>query len=314
MRRALAVVLLFVLILLGLVACGATMVQDTPMPAYGLIAATPQGTMDPSTLESVLTQQKNNADYQAAATSEVLRIQAQSTLNSANATLGALQTQEQVDANYIAAQIAATAEIVRANAQATLNSAWSTQYAALTMDAIRQTQAQNDQQVIQLARTQTAQAVILEQTNNNLIAGTQTAIANTIATQTQAAAATSQWYTDQARQRNEQWQTPINFLWMCCLPLFIVLAAGLALWGFWRWLKIRQANQRILDRPVAPLPIIDAEAPEHNHDDSNPLLESDIGDDRNQIARMDDQVRGWLDEIKQKLLKREKDQDDNQDN
>ena len=312
MRRALAIVLVFVLTALILVACG-SMVQDTPVPAYVMVAGTPVGTIDPATLAGMLTQEKDNADYQAAATAEVMRANAQATLNSANATLGAVQTQEQNDANFIAAQIAATAEIVRANAQATLNSAWSTQYAALTMDAIQQTQVQYDRQVIQFAGTQTAQAISTQQNKNDLASGTQTAIANTIATQTQSAAATSQWYTDQARQRNEQWQTPITFLWMCCFPIFCVLLAGLVLWGLWRWLGIRQANQRILENPVAPPQIIDAQVIEHHHDDSAPYLESDIVDDRNQTAGMDDQVRGWLDEIKRKLLKREKDKDDNSD-
>ena len=60
-----------------------------------------------------------------------MRANAQATLNSVNATLSAAQTQEQNNANIIAAQVAATAEIVRANAQATLNSAGSTQSAAL---------------------------------------------------------------------------------------------------------------------------------------------------------------------------------------
>ena len=90
-----------------------------------------------ATLAAALTQEKNNADNQAAATAEIVRANAQATLNSANATLSAAQTQDQNNANVIAAQIAATAEIVRANAQATLNSAGSTQSAALTQDAIQ---------------------------------------------------------------------------------------------------------------------------------------------------------------------------------
>lgn len=95
---------------------------------------------DQATLASALTQEKNYADIQAASTAEVMRANAQATLNSANATLSVAQTQDQNNANAIAAQIAATAEIVRANAQATLNSAGSTQSSALTQDAIRQTQ------------------------------------------------------------------------------------------------------------------------------------------------------------------------------
>ena len=132
-----------------------------------------------ATLAAALTQQKNNADNQAAATAEIVRANAQATLNSANATLSAALTQDQNNANVIAAQIAATAEIVRANAQATLNSAGSTQIAALT-------QAQYNLQVTkwQLA-TQGAEAMMTQQNKNDLAASTQTAIANNIATQTQ---------------------------------------------------------------------------------------------------------------------------------
>ncbi len=79
-----------------------------------------------ATLAVILTQEEGNADFQAAATAEILHANAQATMNSANATLGAAQTQEQNNANIIAAQIAATAEIVRANAQATLNSSQTT--------------------------------------------------------------------------------------------------------------------------------------------------------------------------------------------
>ena len=114
---------------------------------------------DQATLAAALTQDKNNADNQAAATAEIVRANAQATLNSANATLNAAQTQEQSDANIIAAQIAATAEMERANAQATLNSAGSTQNAALTQDAIQQTQMAN------LATT-SAQALAIQQNND----------------------------------------------------------------------------------------------------------------------------------------------------
>src|SRR5512134_845622 len=190
----------------------------------------------PVQIDAALTQQKNDADNQAAAAAEIGRVNAQATFNSANTTLSAVQTQQQSDANAIAAQIAATAEIARANAQATLNSAGSTQSAALTQDAIRQTQ------MADLATTG-AQAVANKQYKDELAAGTQTAVANHISTQAQVAAATSQQY---ARQREEQRQGPISFLWMWCLPMFIVLLAGLVLWGVWRRLTIQQANQRIL--------------------------------------------------------------------
>jgi hypothetical protein len=141
------------------------------------------------------------ADNQAAATAEIKRAAAQATLDSANATLSAAQTQDQNNADLIAAQIAVAAEIARANARATLDSAGSTQSAALAQDAIRQTQVQFN-----------AQMTVEQQGRIEIAATTQTAIANWIATQTRSAAATSQWYADRSRQRNEQIQGPIAFL------------------------------------------------------------------------------------------------------
>ena len=117
---------------------------------------------------------------------------------------------------------------------------------------------------------------------------------------------------DQERQRDEQRQGPIAFLWMWCLPIFIVLFAGLVIWGFWRWLKIQQANQRILENPVDRLPAPAAEAPHHHHGGLLPYLDSDIVDNGYQVTRPDDQVEQWLDEVKDKLLDSdEKDKDDN---
>lgn len=262
-----------------------------------------------ATLAVAMTQEKNNADNQAAATAEIGRANAQATLNSANATLSAALTQQQNNANVIAAQIAATAEIVRANAQATLISAGSTQSAALTQDAIYQTQ------MADLATTG-AEAMLNQQNKDDLAASTQTAVANNIATQTQAAAATSQWYADQTRQREEQRRGPISFLWMWCLPIFIVVLAGLVLWGFWRWLKIRQANQRMLENPVDRLPARAAKVIDHQQDDSPPYLERDIVDNRYQLTKPDNQVRRWLDEVKRKLRSSDKkeEEDDNTDN
>jgi hypothetical protein len=262
---------------------------------------------DQATLAAALTQEKNNADYQAAATAAILRANAQATLNSANATLGAAQTQQQYNADIIAAQIAATAEIVRANAQATLNSAGSTQSAAMTQDSIRQTQAADQ-------ATSGAQAILNRQYNDALAANTQTAVANSIATQTQAAVATSQWYADQARQRDEQRRGPITFLWMWCLPIFIVLLAILALWGFWRWLKIQQVNQGEYESPVEKLPTPVTAVIPRQQEDALPYLESDLADNRYQLSRSDDQVRRWLAEVKSKLLSSDKkDEDDDND-
>jgi hypothetical protein len=250
-----------------------------------------------ATLVVAMTQQQVNADHQAVAAAEVVRANAQATINSANAILSAVQTQQQNDANVNAAQIAATAEIVRANAQATLNSAGSTQSAALTADAIRQTQ------IADLATTG-AQVAINQQYRDELAAGTQTAIANLIATQGQLAAATSQSYVDQRRQREEQRQGPITFLWLWCLPMFIVLLAGLILWGIWRRLKIQQANQRILERPVDRLPALQVQdqVPPPPPIGSLPYLDNGIVRDSYQVTKPDDEVERWLHEIKDKLL------------
>jgi hypothetical protein len=283
----------------------------TPTPSPELLAAQAQTNVPceacaQATLVVALTQDKNNADNQAAATAEVGRMNAQATLNSANATLGAAQTQDQNSANIVAAQIAATAEIVRANAQATLFSAGSTQSAALTADAIRQTQ------MADLATTG-AQAIVNQQSSDKLAAGTQTAVADNIATQTQVAVATSQWYLDRSRQREEQRQGPIDFLWTWCLPMFILLFGGLFLWGFWRWLKIQQANQRILEQPADRLPLT-AEVIDHKHDDAQPYIESDVVEDSYPLTKPDDQVRGWIDEVKHNLRGSDKkDENDNAD-
>jgi hypothetical protein len=272
------------------------------------LASAPCEACDLATLAMALTQDRNNADNQAAATAEIVRANAQSTLNSANATLGAALTQDQNESNVVAAQIAATAEIVRANAQATVNSAGFTQSAALTQDAIRQTQMAD-------YATTGAQSVVNQQNKNDLAAGTQTAVANNIATQTQVAAATSQWYADQARQRDERRKAPIAFLWVWCFPVFLLLLAGLIIWGFWRWLRIQQNNQRILASPVERIPasvpeIIDAV----QDNDPLPHIESDIFlDNDHQLVIPDDQVRRWLDEVKRKLLRGDRKDEDNDD-
>jgi hypothetical protein len=260
-------------------------------------------------LTAAFIQQNNSIQNQAANNAEIVRANAQATLDAANATLMAAQTQDQNNANAIAAQIAATTEIERANAQATLSSAGATQSIAITQDAILQTQMAD-------VATSNAQALLIQQNQNALAAGTQTAVANNIATQTQAAAATSQWYVDQDRQRAEQRQGPIAFLWTLCLPIFLVILAGLVLWGFWRWLRIQQANQRILVNPVERLEPPPAEVVDHQPEDtSSTYFESDLTEnDPQQLTQPDDQMRRWLDEVKQKLRSNdEENKDDNTD-
>src|SRR5512135_588056 len=239
-----------VIMLLILAACG-TLPGTTTAPNDALLQSSPLATMGPAAPGETPTRRSNNVVQLAAATAEIVRANAQATLDSANATLGAAQTQDQSSANIIAAQMASTAAIEGAHAQATLVAAGSTQSAALTQDAIRQTQAADQ-------ATTGAAVVVNQQKEDQLAAGTQTAVANGVATQARSAVATSQWYTDQTRMRAEQRQASMGTLWTWGLPIFIVLLAGLALWGFWRWLRIRQAHHRIFDdlieQPQAPAP------------------------------------------------------------
>jgi hypothetical protein len=297
--------------LLTLVACVAIPVAS-PAPVVEVMLGTPVETVDQGVLIAMLTQQQNNTDLQAAATAAIVQANAQATLDSANATLDAAQTQAQNITNLIAAQVAATAVVVRANAQATVISANSTQSAAMTQDAIRQTQTEYSLQVTQVAGTQSAGAILAQQYKNDLAAGTQTAAANNIATQTQVAVATSQWYADQGRQRQDQIRNSFSFLWVWALPIFIVLIAGLVVWGFWRSLKIRQANQRILDNPVDRLPQPGVEVIDHHLDDPSMYIESKPVDKRYRLTKPVDQAGRWLEDVKHKLLRSDnKDEDDN---
>jgi hypothetical protein len=313
MRRDLRIpaILALIFVLLTLAACDGitatpSVTSNTSSDALLLPMATEPISPVPcdgcaqATLSALQTQEKSNTDAQAAATAAIVHANAQATLNAANATLNAVQTQDQNNANIVAAQLAATAQIIRANAEATLNSAVATQNAA-------QTQTQYDLQVKEMAGTQSAEAAIIQQNKNDLAAGTQTAVANIIATQTQSAIATSQVYADQARQRDEQRQGPITFLWMCCLPIFGVLLAGLILWSYWRWVKVQQ-GPRILEEPVEKLP---APVADYQQDNSSRYLESNIVDSRYHLTNPEDQVHGWVNEVKSKLASSDdKDEDD----
>lgn len=307
--RSLRLLVIFAFVLGMLVLSSCLTATATPSQAELLLQAQTAGASceacAQATLAAALTRDQNNVDSQAAATAGIVRANAQATLDSANATVGAVQTQDQNNANVVAAQIAATAEIERANAQATINAAGSTQNAAFTQDAIRQTQLAD-------LSTTSAQSILNQQNIDKLAAGTQTGIADNIATQTQIAAATSQWYLDQSRQREEQRQGPIVFLLTWCLPMFILLIGGLTVWGFWRWLRINQSNQRILERTVEILPATVVEVLPHEHEGPQSNIDSDVVDDSYPISQPDDQVRGWLDEVKRGLRGSDrKDENDN---
>jgi len=306
---AFAWVFIFIPLWLTLAACGTQ--SGTPaMPADGAGPLnTPMGTSDQAVLAAMQTQQQNNTDAQAAATAEIARINAQGTLNSANATLSAIQTQNQGDVNLAAAQMAYTAEMVHANAEATLNSAGSTQNAAMTQDSIQQTQ-------IVAVATSSAQALLDQQNKDELAAATQTAVANHISTQTQAAVVAAQWHAEEARLDEEQRRSPITFLWMWCLPAFILLfVAGLIFGGFWHWFKVQQNKQLVLEDRVDRLQAPATKVTHYQDDAGASYLESDMADGRLPRARPDDQIRRWLDEVKGKLLSSaRKEQDDKTNN
>jgi hypothetical protein len=306
-RRHLHMAVLWASIVLALAlpACG-TLPEyaSTPTPNGGPVYETPLGTNDQAALAAAPAQEIMSTNDQAVATAEIVRANAQATLNAASSTLNAARTQDQNDANVVAARIASTAELERAHAQATLVAAGSTQGAAWTQDAIRQTQSSD-------MATTGAEALVNQRNQDQLAASTQTAVANNIATQTQIAVATSQWYADQARQRDEERQVPIAFLWTWCLPVFLVLIAGLILWGLWRWLRIRQANQNIVDGLLRQLPASVTKVIDHQPDVSAPYPEGGDVDSRYQLTKPDDQVHRWLDEVKRKLRSSDqKDQDD----
>jgi hypothetical protein len=255
-------------------------------------------------------------EQNAAATAEIARLNAQATLNAANATLGAAQTLEQNNADAAAAHLAATAEFERAQALATLQAAGSTQGAAQTQDAILQTRISGQVTVL-------AAAALDQQQQDAVAAATQTAVANSIATQTRAADATSQWYDDQARQRDEQRSEPVTFLWVWCLPVFVLLFAVLVLWGFWRRLKNRQDNLHYHEEPAGHLHAATVEVPDHQHAPPVELPDhqhaappaqpgTEIIEDRYQLTTPADPVGRWIDEVKRKLLisDRKEDEDD----
>jgi hypothetical protein len=297
MRRILSFSAIWVLsfLLVTLAACG-TQPGITSAPYSAAVLDTPAfdstETSVQATLAAALTQEMNTANDQAVATAEIVRANAQATLSSANATLSAAQVQDQNNANLLAAQLAATAAVERANAQATLVSASSTQSAAQTQDAFQQTQVQD------------------QQNKDNLAAATQTAVANLIATQTQSAVATSQWYTDQSRQRDEKIQNSVALLFMWCLAILVVLIVGLGTWILWRWVRGGQNLQPIIVEPVKKLQSpVDPVNPQERFIPPG----SDIIDGSPAHTQADRQMRGWMDEIKGKLSTGGKDNDDNPD-
>jgi hypothetical protein len=231
---------------------------------------------DQETIVARMVIEQDNLEDQALATAKFVGANAQATLNSVNATLSAVQTRKENDADIVAAQIEAEAKLAKANAKATLVAAGSTQSAALTLDAIEQTREQHNLNISEDLATENAIAMGTQ----NLL------IANQIATKTQSAVETSQWYIVEANQLEKERQGPITFLWTWCLPPFIVLIACLVLWGFWRWIKLQQA------------PLI-----KDQQGNSSPILKRDRPKNHLRVTKPDYlQVSRWLDAVKKTLL------------
>jgi hypothetical protein len=197
-----------------------------------------------ATQGAAMAEQEINAialQAQAAATADILRAHALATANAASSTQGAALTQESLNASVLQAQAAATADRQRADALATYNSASSTQSSALTQAALQQALVQLHLRLTAQSATQNAGATATQQWMGARVAGTATTLARAMTNQTQSAVAIAQ-------QREEQNQGPIVFVWKWGLPIFVVVAAMLGLWGFWRWLKMQTTRPR----PVAP--------------------------------------------------------------
>jgi hypothetical protein len=300
-----------ILFLFILAACGASSSKETPSVSssgekFFLPMSSP--TVDTSsclgcaaaTLSVAQTQEKSNNEIQAAATANIIVANAQATLNSVNATANAAQVQQKNQADIVAAQITATAAVANANLQATLASSAATQNAAFTQDALQQTQ-------IVAQATSDAQATLAQQSQAMLAAGTQTTVANQFLMMTQVAVATLQWNTDQERQRQAQQEGSAIFLWTWCMPSFILMLGGLFLYGSWRWLGGKQADQRHLERPGDRLHLPRVRVIDHRPDDSEPYIEAHVSDRQSyQLTKPDDQVGKWIDEVKREISNEEK--------
>jgi hypothetical protein len=178
---------------------------------------------------------------QAAATADIQRAQALATLNAANSTQAAALTQDSQHTSQLQAAAAGTASVLAGQALATIQAAGATQGSALTQAALAQDQAQFQARLTAQAATQSAAATGTQAWMGARVAGTATILARVLAPQTQAAEASTQQAAD---QRQAQTQGPLMFLLKWGLPIFIAAAAGLGLWGFGRWLKMRTTRPR----------------------------------------------------------------------
>jgi hypothetical protein len=297
---------------------------SAPTPAETLVPTLPCEACAQAALAAALTQEKINLSAlqaQATATADILRANTLATSNAAASTQGVALTQEKVNANALQAQAAATAEILRAHTLATSNAVAATQSAAQTQEkldadvlqaqvaatadmlranTLATSSAAQTEAVLQQFRLQLTSGAATQQRIAQMVAGTATAIAGIAALQAQSDVA--------------QRQEPSALLWMSVAPIFILVAVVLSLWGLSRWLAQRR-NGGQPEGPVVrsnpppiimnnPPPVIMSILPPP---DELPQPGGEVVPGRYQLTKPDSrQVRGWLEEVKHKLLSQRK--------
>jgi len=297
---------------------------SAPTPAETLVPTLPCEACAQAALAAALTQEKINLSAlqaQATATADILRANTLATSNAAASTQGVALTQEKVNANALQAQAAATAEILRAHTLATSNAVAATQSAAQTQEkldanvlqaqvaatadmlranTLATSSAAQTEAVLQQFRLQLTSGAATQQRIAQMVAGTATAIAGIAALQAQSDVA--------------QRQEPSALLWMWVAPIFILVAVVLSLWGLSRWLAQRR-NGGQPEGPVVksnpppiimnnPPPVIMSILPPP---DELPQPGGEVVPGRYQLTKPDSrQVRGWLEEVKHKLLSQRK--------
>lgn len=297
---------------------------SAPTPAETLVPTLPCEACAQAALAAALTQEKINLSAlqaQATATADILRANTLATSNAAASTQGVALTQEKVNANALQAQAAATADILRAHTLATSNAVAATQSAAQTQEkldadvlqaqvaatadmlranTLATSSAAQTEAVLQQFRLQLTSGAATQQRIAQMVAGTATAIAGIAALQAQSDVA--------------QRQEPSALLWMWVAPIFILVAVVLSLWGLSRWLAQRR-NGGQPEGPVVrsnpppiimnnPPPVIMSILPPP---DELPQPGGEVVPGRYQLTKPDSrQVRGWLEEVKHKLLSQRK--------
>jgi len=284
-----------------------TGVRLSPTPAKVLSITQPcAGACSQTALAVTLTQAKINLSAlqaQATATADILRANVLATSNALASTQGVALTEARDYTNALAAtqsvlqaQVAATADALRANVVATAVMA--------TTRSVQQTETSLQQFHLQRtsdAATQNASTALAQQRLAQFVSDTATA---NPAFQTQARLV-----------QKPEWGA---LLWMGLTPVMIIVVVVSALWGLARW---RGGGQSAVSPMIAtPMPVVIDNLPlamKHNLPQIIPPLPTSsealpkVAPSQTHLANPDSrQVRGWLEEVKLKLLIQKKVDDD----